>query len=237
MSARLASGWKPSGAKPIRRSWATLRTWAKWVSISALVSCSVSTGAPDSSSWPAGSSEIAAPPCFRPMMLPWSVIGRGVVALQPGQQVADRRRAGRRRAGRAAAPGRPGGSRTSRAPCRCASRPRGLQPAAMWSASWRIEVIGVASPSPGLDMRFPDVSGFRTSVLAAPRGLQQCQPGDAGGLGPQDARTEAHRRYKGMPEHGVKLRRREAAFGADQQGGGAGGGAAAGRRRVRSMAA
>ena len=40
-----------------------------------MVSCNVSNGAPESSSWPAGSSETAASPCFRPMRLPASVIG------------------------------------------------------------------------------------------------------------------------------------------------------------------
>ena len=86
-------------------------------------------------------------------------------------------------------------------------------------------------------MRFPDVSGLRTGFLAAPRGLQQCQPGNAGGLGPQDARTEAHRRYKGMPEHGVKLCRCEAAFGTDQEGGRRAACGLGGCALVRSMAA
>src|SRR6185437_13140390 len=62
---------------------------------------------------------------------------------------------------------------------------------------------------------------LKGSVLAAPWRLQQCQPGEACGLGPQDARTKTDTRYKGAPAQGVKLCQRKAPFGADQQSDGA----------------
>ena len=42
----------------------------------------------------------------------------------------------------------------------------------------------------------PRRGGFAFMVLAAVHPLQQCQPGDAGGLGPQDARAERYRRLQ-----------------------------------------
>ena len=55
----------PSGA-------AHSRTWARWALVSRQVWWMVSSGAPDSSNWPPGSSEIAPRPVgsVRPMMLP-----------------------------------------------------------------------------------------------------------------------------------------------------------------------
>ena len=60
----------PSGA-------AISRTCARCAISSDWVWCTVSTGAPDSSNWPPGSSEIAPPPVtsYSPMMLPRSMIG------------------------------------------------------------------------------------------------------------------------------------------------------------------
>ena len=55
-----------------------------------MVSCSVSTGAPDSSSWPAGSSEIAASPCFSPIDVAGVEDRRRRRSAQTLEQVADR---------------------------------------------------------------------------------------------------------------------------------------------------
>ena len=56
---------------------ATSRNCARCAISSAAVWCTVSTGAPDSSNWPPGSSEMAPPPVTSnmPMMLSPSMIG------------------------------------------------------------------------------------------------------------------------------------------------------------------
>ena len=82
------------------------------------------------------------------------------------------------------------------------------------------DVIGVASASPGLDMR-GSVSSWRqrreSAAPAAGGRLQQRQPDDRSRLGPQDAGAEAGRHNKGMPAQKVKLRGGETALRPDQQ--------------------
>ena len=52
----------PSPRKPMPRGVAISRTCARCAINSLWVWCTVSTGAPDNSNWPPGSSEIAPPP-------------------------------------------------------------------------------------------------------------------------------------------------------------------------------
>ena len=175
-----AVGWKPSGAKPSpsgRRGRAHLRRNAPRVRPRS--SCRSRQDAPDSSSWPAGSSETEAP-CiarrFRPIRLPASRIGaqpgRAADALQHGTDAG--RLVGRRRRGRR------GGSRTSRARCRCANCLRRLAAGReLVGELAAASVIGVASASPGLDIRSRSwqVVCQRVASGSAAR-LQQRQTGD-----------------------------------------------------------
>ena len=77
MSARDQFGVIPKPRKPIPRGFATSRTCARWANSSEAVWCTFSTGAPDNSNWPPGSSEIAPPPVTSniPMMFSPSMIG------------------------------------------------------------------------------------------------------------------------------------------------------------------
>ena len=61
----------------MRKGAATSRTCARCAISSLAVWCTVSTGAPENSNWPPGSSEIAPPPVTsaRPMMFGPSMIG------------------------------------------------------------------------------------------------------------------------------------------------------------------
>ena len=95
-------------------------TWARWRPVSAQVSWRFSSGAPDSSSWPAGSRltvAVARRACA--MTLPPSSTGSQPNSLQAEQDVADA-------AGLVVGGGAVVGAvdrRASRARCRCASRP------------------------------------------------------------------------------------------------------------------
>ena len=164
------------------------------------------SGAPDSSSWPAGSSEIEASPCFRPMVLPSSRIGVAVVA-PPGRASRSRMEPGWPSAGSIGRGRKVGEAEAEflvlgadaellRAAC---SRRRCSRPVA---ASDVIGVaIGVSGIGHGVPRRFRrasrvDDTGVLLAGTATPDACNRASPAMAGGLGPQDARPERHRRYK-----------------------------------------
>src|SRR5207244_3927587 len=76
--------------------------------------------------------------------------------------------------------------------------------------------IGVS----GVGHVVPRRGGLSFMVLAAIRRLQQREPNDAGGLGPQNARAQRYGCYKGMRADRVKLCGGEASLWPDQQSGG-----------------
>ena len=145
---RVSVGWKPSGAKPRPIPAPSRADSGAMLGQLRLVSCSVSTGAPDSSNWPPGSSEIEAPRRlprpFRPIGTPSSRIGSHSAPASPSSMA--RMPPGRRRRGPGAC-GPTGGSRTSRAPCRSAMPPSACRRPPDRSASCPTEAIGVSSAS------------------------------------------------------------------------------------------
>ncbi len=116
----------PRPRKPTPSFSPTALTWSRWRPVSAQVWCRFSSGAPDSSSWPAGSRLIApsAPPSA--MTCPPSSIGSQPNWRSSSEDIADSAGlvVGRARHGRRAC------RRASRARCRCASARAASRPPA-----------------------------------------------------------------------------------------------------------
>ena len=161
----VASGWKPSAAKPIRRSRDGVGPGRNGPRAPPRYHAALPAARRTTRADPAGSSETEASPWLRPMMLPSSRIGSP--SSRPGPPAGrEWRRVGHPPADRAAVSGQPGGSRISRARCRSGTAPRGLQPAARYSAiladrrdRGRVGVSGVGHVVPKLGRRAVDRTG------------------------------------------------------------------------------
>ena len=139
-SARVLSGHMPRPRKP-RPSFSPIAlTWLRWRPASAQVWWRCSRGAPESSSWPAGSRLTAPSGPVSAMTLPPSSTGS-----QPTRSSPPAGRGCRRARHRKARDDRRSDRRTSRARCRSASRSRGFSPLAkMASRSSRLSIDVVA---------------------------------------------------------------------------------------------
>ena len=190
----------PSPRKPSPSRSPTALTCSRWRPLSAQVSCRFSSGAPDSSSWPAGSRLIVPSAPASAMILPPSIDRLPAEFGQPVEQVADA-------AGLVVATARgdrSGDRRTSHARCRCASRRAAFRrPRRSASRSSRLSIeracaTGRCAWSSIAPSRAPRSlqSGFaigrRPSAsrpTAAPSTARD--RGKRGGLGAKDARAKA----------------------------------------------
>ena len=142
------------------------RRAAKCWSSSVAVSCTLSSGAPDSSNWPPGSIEMAPPfslvgEADDVAAIAGSASSRGSSPSLRGSAGCRRREATCRRRGPAR--DRSGRSRSSRVPCRCGARDAGLQPAASHSTRSPRPDIGVVSETSRaiVEPSFPSVGWLR----------------------------------------------------------------------------
>src|SRR5690606_3927834 len=163
MSSRRHLGWNPMPRNPRPRSSATALTSLRWLSTSLQVWWMFSSGAPDSSSWPAGSSVTDAPSRSRATVRPFSS-----TLSQP------KRPSPRSSDSIPRSPSNCGGRRSSRRKpnfsCSVPMRQSalGFSPEATYSTSWSRPVTGVSLAWLELDMRTVLEAGRSTPADPAP---------------------------------------------------------------------
>src|SRR5690606_30338760 len=201
MSPRCHLGWNPMPRKPRPSSSPTALTSRRWLRVSRQVSWMVCSGAPDSSSWPAGSRVTEAPSLARAIRWPCSSLGSQPNRVRP-----------RKRAPMPRSPSQVGGRRSSRrkpnfscsVPMRQSAA--GLQPATRNSTSSRRSLIGLSLALLGPDTgpALGTIVGMRMLTRALPLGVLLAAllcsgPALAGdgrlerGNGPEPSTLDAHR--------------------------------------------
>ena len=86
ISAKVQSGAKPTPRKPMPSGEPTCRHWSKCACVSVATSCTLTSGSPDSSNWPPGSSETV-PPRSPSGRLSAMMVSPSLIGTQPNRSI------------------------------------------------------------------------------------------------------------------------------------------------------